>query len=258
MWKSSLQFKFNYPNNCVRLDLTNMVSAGNGLREMRVKFEKYHGVKAEIKIEDRQKSTDRSHKLETLSHSGLPLVMDLSAALIRYYAVSVEQNKYREDDPSKTCKDYTNSAYTYNHCDLDYVRERFNNLSPDFVPVWITQNSSQATVHSVQSSSFADGYKDLAVGTEYTGCPPPCLETNIRTRLVEERSAYSYNKIEIVFSPLVKTYINDFPNFRVSSFLASVGGALGLWLGVGVQQMIDCLYQFIGTVWLEKSVRSLL
>ena len=260
MWKSSLQFKFNYPNNCVRLDLTNMVSAGNGLREMRVKFEKYHGVKAEIKIEDRQKSTDRSRRLETLSHSGSPLVMDLSAALIRYYAVSVEQNKYREDDPSKTCKDYTNSAYTYNHCDLDYVRERFKNLSPDFVPAWITQNSSQATVRSVRSPSFADGYKDLALGTEYTytGCPPPCLETNIRTRLVEERIAYNYNKIEIVFSPLVKTYINDFPNFRVSSFLASVGGALGLWLGVGVQQMVDRLYQFIGTVWLEKSARSLL
>lgn len=96
-----------------------------------------------------------------------------------------------------------------------------------------------------------------------TGCPSPCIETYIKTSLVGERKVqhvdgHGYNKIEIFFSPTVKTYVSDFPSFTISSFLASVGGALGLWLGLGVQQMVDCLYQLLGTLTLKTSFRDLL
>ena len=61
-----------------------------------------------------------------------------------------------------------------------------------------------------------------------------------------------YSKIDIVFSPVVKMFVNDFQSFSFSSFLASVGGALGLWLGLGVQQIIDSLFLFMQSIKLVK------
>ena len=84
--------------------------------------------------------------------------------------------------------------------------------------------------------------------TTFLDCVAPCLQTYTKTVFVEERKILKvpgYSKIDIVFTPVVKMFVNDFQQFSFSSFLASVGGALGLWLGLGVQQIIDSLFMFI-------------
>ena len=86
-------------------------------------------------------------------------------------------------------------------------------------------------------------------------CPDPCLQTYTKAVFVEERKILKvpgYSKIDIVFSPVVKMFVNDFQSFSFSSFLASVGGALGLWLGLGVQQIIDSLLLFMQSIKLVK------
>ena len=86
-------------------------------------------------------------------------------------------------------------------------------------------------------------------------CPDPCLQTYTKAVFVEERKILKvpgYSKIDIVFSPVVKMFVNDFQSFSFSSFLASVGGALGLWLGLGVQQIIDSLFLFMQSIKLVK------
>lgn len=81
-------------------------------------------------------------------------------------------------------------------------------------------------------------------------CVDPCVQTYTKAVFIEEGkilkvSGYGFSKIDIVFAPVVKRYVHDFQQFSFSSFLASVGGALGLWLGLGVQQIIDSLFLFI-------------
>ena len=82
-------------------------------------------------------------------------------------------------------------------------------------------------------------------------CAEPCLQTYTKAVFVEETKILKvpgYSKIDIVFSPVVKMFLNDFQAFSFASFLASVGGALGLWLGLGVQQIIDSLFMFMQSI----------
>ena len=82
-------------------------------------------------------------------------------------------------------------------------------------------------------------------------CAEPCLQTYTKAVFIEETKILKvpgYSKIDIVFSPVVKMFLNDFQPFSFASFLASVGGALGLWLGLGVQQIIDSLFRFMQSI----------
>ena len=65
------------------------------------------------------------------------------------------------------------------------------------------------------------------------------METSIKTVFIDEKSTEKDPRFDIAFSTTVKTYINDFPSFNFASFLAATGGAIGLWLGLGVQQILD-------------------
>ena len=68
------------------------------------------------------------------------------------------------------------------------------------------------------------------------------METNIKTVFIDEKTeGTSVKRFDIAFSTKVKTYINDFPSFNFATFLAATGGAIGLWLGLGVQQILDQL-----------------
>ena len=41
------------------------------------------------------------------------------------------------------------------------------------------------------------------------------------------------------------TYINDFEVFEFPPFIAFIGGAVGLWLGLGVLQMMESTQGFV-------------
>ena len=75
VFKNFLQFSLNYPNNCARLDLKN-VSSLKGLRRLKVKFEEVpdSDFKAEIRLEDAVKTTDRTNSFNRFSSSG-PSIM---------------------------------------------------------------------------------------------------------------------------------------------------------------------------------------
>ena len=52
---------------------------------------------------------------------------------------------------------------------------------------------------------------------------------------------YNYSRVDIAFFDKVDMTIRDFPPFNLSSFLASLGGTLGLWLGLGILQILDSI-----------------
>ena len=58
-------------------------------------------------------------------------------------------------------------------------------------------------------------------------------------------AAKNCNLIEMTFDRSVTVTEFYYPSFSLPDFCASVGGALGLWLGVGVVQMGELLFRFI-------------
>ena len=91
----------------------------------------------------------------------------------------------------------------------------------------------------------------VVVGTRMSDCPDPCTSTRIKTVFLDEkmydREGVS-SRIDITFSDNVDTYINDFPKFHFSSFLAEIGGAIGLWLGLGVIQIMETIMNNLCTM----------
>ena len=70
-----------------------------------------------------------------------------------------------------------------------------------------------------------------AVHIFLTECLPPCTTTEVQTVFIDQKVGDSRdrkNRIDITFSGKIKTYINDYPNFYLPSYLSFVGGALGL------------------------------
>ena len=81
----------------------------------------------------------------------------------------------------------------------------------------------------------------------------PCTKTNVKTVYMNEKYKelkYSESRIDITFSTTVNRYIYDFPKFHFTSFLSSLGGTTGLWLGLGVIQLLDSI------VHLTKSLKQ--
>ena len=77
------------------------------------------------------------------------------------------------------------------------------------------------------------------------GCPLPCTETLVKTVFMNEfhktSSTMNVSRVDIAFYNKVDTTVRDFPTFNLSSLLASLGGALGLWLGLGMLQILDSI-----------------
>ena len=80
-------------------------------------------------------------------------------------------------------------------------------------------------------------------------CPLPCTETFVKTVFMNEfyktYSKLNVSRVDIAFYNKVDTTVRDFPTFNLSSFLASLGGALGLWLGIGMLQILDSILLII-------------
>ena len=80
----------------------------------------------------------------------------------------------------------------------------------------------------------------------FLDCPQPCRMTHIKTTFIDEKlfedSQGGSSRIDLVFSKNVDTYIHDFPVFSLTKFLAAFGGSFGLWLGLGVLQILESFY----------------
>ena len=89
--------------------------------------------------------------------------------MFRYYAVSLEQHIFREDDPMKSCVDYTKTT-SYNHCDQKYIQTKLEEeFPPGFIPIWLGQNYSEVTRHLVHSQNYSELYIGLVDGSEDSG-----------------------------------------------------------------------------------------
>ena len=111
------------------------------------------------------------------------------------------------------------------------------------MPIWATDDMNKVTKYLVDKDkniSKSVWFDDAISGNIISTCLQPCKSTKITTVLVDKKDELrNQSKIDIIFSNTVKQSVNDFPEFNFGQFLSSLGGSMGLWLGLGVVQSLE-------------------
>ena len=87
-------------------------------------------------------------------------------------------------------------------------------------------------------SSPGVGYDGLVWGSHVSNCPLPCKITSTETKFISAISSQN-PFIKVIFSQQVQVSTKDFMKPSLASLLSSVGGSMGLWLGLGVVQALE-------------------
>ena len=70
------------------------------------------------------------------------------------------------------------------------------------------------------------------------------LETEVKANLISEKmTVANWSYLRISLDPRVSLTSSSFPSFNWSTYLAALGGAVGLWLGLGIMQLIQMLIE---------------
>ena len=89
-------------------------------------------------------------------------------------------------------------------------------------------------------------YEDLFDGTQSSTCPLPCTTHLIESRLLsKENTGMEYSMISITFSQSTLVTKTNFLRFSFSNLLSSLGGSMGLWLGLGLLQTLELGLEFL-------------
>ena len=123
------------------------------------------------------------------------------------------------------------------------------------MPVWATPNLSLVITHIIgDQHSFYKNYAGLILGSTQSDCPRPCTSTQITSVFLDEKTGISAgSRIDITLSEKVSILVTNFPKFNLALFLSSCGGSMGMWLGVGVLQIMQLLANMI---WKLKTNRN--
>ena len=188
------------------------------------------------KIYDKSKLVD-DHRRQSVCREVM-----LMQKLVHKYIVEFSQSVFVEEDASVRCKNYPSEDFdTFDDCDKEmmqsWVIDKYN-----FLPFFMAKEESNATAgpvevdfncHEVQAYAHYNGYIKST-------CPRPCTQTQIKlNKLVTEK--WSQTMVEVMFSDKVMVTYNYYPEFSLVEALASLGGSLGLWLGLGVLQLLQLL-----------------
>ena len=213
----------------------------------------YNNGSLEILLVDRSVSTDREIATNSLYTAGpriemRPVKVDpLLGKGWSTYIAQIHENIFVENDPTKKCKNYPNEDHeTYNDCDKAFIRESLTaKFGPDFVPIWATSSSNVSDVmwDNATGWDLHAALVPLFDGGQVSDCPLPCKTTSVTTRLLTERFEKEII-IEIVFGDTVTTTSTDFVKFNPFFFISEVGGAMGLWLGLGIIQFLEVVVKF--------------
>ena len=226
--------------NCFVLDLFDKGS----IETVFFKFEENLTGSVQILMESSTLFTDRDLSVQSQYKMGHDIVVPLKTNLVtgsvqKTYDVMLSKNTYVENDPTKGCRNYpTENFPSYNDCDKDFVQKQLDKIvGKRFRPFWAVDDFAQVSATNVTS---VETTQVLAIfdGSKTSNCPLPCQTASMRTLLFSEQ----FNEapiIQINFASLVPVSKTDFIKFDLVEFLSDIGGSLGLWLGLGVLQLLE-------------------
>ena len=220
---------------------------------------------AEIMIEDRLSALERDNPEAKRGFSGPVIEEKLDKGKYSKYAAEFSQTVFVEEDPSIRCKNYPfEGLKSFDECDKEqmeaWVVDKYN-----FLPFFMAKEEANATVGPVEvnfncnDSASPEAYAHFN-GYIKSSCPRPCTQTQIKlNRLVAESWDFG-PAVEVIFSDKVMVTYNYYPKFSPVEALASLGGSLGLWLGLGVLQLLQltlaALISLIGSLTNKEITRG--
>ena len=251
----------NHPNNCLTLDLI-LFKELKLFQLQTIKFYFKKGIDVLILVEDRLKSVKRAQKLNKFGHSGPAFKLeDTNTSINKYYALQFHQNIFLEMDQSRACVDYPSLHFeSYDECDNKFVNKFLeNNFPKDFLPIWATDDIANVTklikLDGKVSGKQMRAYKDLIKGTTQSDCRQPCKSTDIKAVFVEEKTVGGdESKIDIIFSNIVSISRTKYPKFNLVTFVSALGGSMGFWLGLGVDQILDLVITLLSKGTMAKDL----
>ena len=124
------------------------------------------------------------------------------------------------------------------------------NFPEGFMPIWATDDIKSVTswinLTDKISRKLSFAYEEVLFGTAMSACSLPCTRTSTQTVLLEENfDKLNHSIVVITFEKVISVDRKDFPSFNLAQFISSIGGSMGIWLGVGVIQSIDLIIDFV-------------
>ena len=197
-----------------------------------------------IHVEDGHLVCTRTIKENLLSYTGETIKnKDLSKPKLTKFMIKFNQKKYSTKDKNKNCEIYPTNLYqSYKECDKAFVFDTIKDYY-HFTPIWAAKDLRDVTkktiFNSSESLSMPVNYEDLFDGTVVSPCPLPCTSTQISGAQISTRYiSANYSTFDLTFSQMVTINISEYPSFDWTMFLSELGGAMGLWFGLGVAQFV--------------------
>ena len=242
--------RLSYPHNCLTLDLTGALTPEqfHHADMMSINFKSDEESSVEITIEDRLSALERDNPEARRGFLGPVIEHKLDTKTFTKYVVEFTQSVFVEDDPTIGCKDYPWEGFSsFDDCDKEFMQDWVTNKY-NFLPFYMAKVESNATVGPVKVDFNC--HLDLNASPEayahYNGyiksaCPIPCTQTQIRLNKLVTEKWEGPPSVELMMSDKVMVTYNYYPKFSPVEALASLGGSLGLWLGLGVLQLLQLL-----------------
>ena len=230
--------RFNYPYNCLTLDIPRDYRIDNQITFSFTKSES----SVEIFLEDRLSSLSRDNPYSRDSYRGPRFALpNLTDSQYAKYSVDFEQKVFVPEDASIGCKNYPwGPHHSYNDCDEAYMENFINeNYPPGFRPFFMSKDETQATSTPVFLNDTEYQYFN---GYTRNDCPLPCTRTSISAASMIDSISYSnLSYIDLILPQTILVTTTFYPKFSLSELLASLGGSMGLWLGLGVLQLVQTM-----------------
>ena len=157
------------------------------------------------------------------------------------YSVAFRKDIFVPTDPSKTCINYPSTKFkSYKDCDDAFIYNAYKHYK-HLDPVWVSgfhdkNTSAKSFIPNYNKSIFINMFN----GVTQSDCPRPCSTVRVISRLVRTWKKYEdYSLIDIAPSSSVLEARTDFVKPTISAFLSEFGGAMGLWLGLGMVQVVQ-------------------
>ena len=242
--------RLSFPHNCLHLDLAEEIAQKN-LKVIGIAFT-FHSfptldgeaASAEIVVEEREKVIYRE-SIETKKNFWGPSIetgigID-NPTKVNRYVLSFEQDIYVEEDQEMRCKKYPwKGLDSFNDCDEEYMQNWVNDRY-NFLPIFMAKEQTNSTVGPIEvgfNCSLWEEEYTMFLGYKTSYCPVPCTRTKMDMKHLTTDEE-NHHMIEILFSESLLVTRHFFPDPSLAESLASLGGSMGLWLGLGVLQLLQ-------------------
>ena len=137
------------------------------------------------------------------------------------------------------CRNYPTEEFSsFSDCDSQFVRREDD--AAGVVPFWAAEDLAEVTNITVKPPNYDELLLwNLFDGSLESNCHKPCLSTKVIGSELSEKRSEDLTTLIFSFDPEVVISVSQFPDFNWTTFFTDLGGSLGLWLGLGVSQLLE-------------------